>query len=75
MQNDIYPRFLKSKEFQGYLRRGREVDDAGKGFFAKLQKKKFEGVLQDASGISPCLPQRYTKRQVMKAREHSPSPT
>ncbi len=51
------------------------MDDAGKGFFAKLQKKKFEGVLQDASGISPCLPQRYTKRQVMKAREHSPSPT
>ncbi len=65
MQNDIYPRFLKSDHYQQMLRRGREVEEAGKGFFAKLQKRKLEIVKQDATGISPCLPQRYTKRQVL----------
>ena len=64
MQNDIYPRFLNSQEYQQLLRKGKEMDEAGKGFFAKLQRKKFDVVRQDASGISPCLPQRYTRRQV-----------
>ena len=64
MQNDIYPRFLKSIEYQTMLRKGKEIDEAGKGFFGNLKKKKFENVRQDATGISPCLPARYTKRQV-----------
>lgn len=65
MQNDIYPRFLKSSLYQDMLKRGKDVA-AGKGFFARLQLKKnrFDLGKKDAKGISPNLPQRYTKRQV-----------
>ena len=68
MQNDIYPRFLKSPEYQKMLKKGKEIQPGGRGFFAKLQyglrKSKLEANLKDATGISPNLPQRYAKRQV-----------
>ena len=68
MQNDIYPRFLNSREYQIMLKKGKEIQPGGRGFFAKLQqglrKSKLEANLKDATGISPNLPQRYARRQV-----------
>ena len=68
MQNDIYPRFLKSKEYQDMLKGGKSLDNGGRGFFSRFQygqrKFKLEAGARDATGISPCLPQRYTRRQV-----------
>ena len=65
MQNDVYPRFLKSDHYQQMISKGIEMEEAGRGFFSRLQRKKIDSVVkQDATGISPCLPQRYAKRQV-----------
>ena len=68
MQNDIYPRFLNSQEYRMMLKKGKEVQPGGKGFFSKLQyglrKSRLEANLKDATGISPNLPQRYARRQV-----------
>ena len=64
MENDIYPRYLRSEEYQSLLRKGKESKVAGRGFFAKLQKKKFEGLRQDATDISPCLPHRFARSKV-----------
>lgn len=64
MQNDIYPRFLKSALYQDMLKRGKDTA-AGRGFLSRLQlRKKLDVGLTDASGISPNLPQRFTKRQL-----------
>ncbi len=76
MQNDIYPRFLKSSLYQDMLKRGQDAA-AGKGFFARLQLKKnrFDIGKKDVKGISPNLPQRFTKRQVwsvVNLHTHSP---
>ena len=50
------------------LKKGKEVQPGGKGFFSKLQyglrKSRLEANLKDATGISPNLPQRYARRQV-----------
>ena len=74
MQNDIYPRFLKSQEYQMMLKKGKEVQPGGKGFFSKLQyglrKSRLEANLKDATGISPNLPQRYARRQVCIRRKY-----
>lgn len=72
MQNDIYPRFLKSPEYQGMLKKGKEIQSgSGRGFFSKLQyglrRSRLEANFKDATGISPNLPQRYAKRQVYTA--------
>ena len=72
MQNDIYPRFLKSTDYQEMLRKGKEMNSVGKGFFSKLKysnlggvkKTKFEILSMDDKGVSPCLPQRYARRHV-----------
>ena len=64
IENDIYPRFLKSDEYKNLLKKGREAKAAGKGFFAKLQKRKFDGSVQDATDISPCLPHRFARNHV-----------
>ena len=70
MQNDIYSRFLKSSLYQEMLKAGKEAM-AGRGFFSRLQlKKKLDVGLKDASGISPNLPQRYTRRQVRSHDYH-----
>ncbi len=66
MQNDIYPRFLKSVLFKDMLKRGKDIA-TGKGFFSRLQLKKnrFDVAKKyNTKGISPNLPQRFTKRQV-----------
>ena len=77
MQNDIYPRFLNSREYQIMLKKGREIQPGGRGFFAKLQqglrKSKLEANLKDATGISPNLPQRYARRQVRERDSRSSS--
>ncbi|XP_064406402.1 regulator of G-protein signaling 7-like [Halichondria panicea] len=72
MQNDIYSRFLKSSLYQDMLKRGKDAA-AGKGFFARLQlrKNKLDVGQKDARGISPNLPQRYTKRQLSISRKLS----
>lgn len=67
MQNDIYPRFLKSKEYQEMLKQGKALDVGGRSFFARFQSGNRKTKLletKDATGISPLLPQRYTRRQV-----------
>ena len=68
MQNNIYPRFLNSQEYQTMLKKGKEMQPGGKGFFSKLQygprKSQLEANLKDATGISPNLPQRYARKQV-----------
>ena len=74
MENDIYPRYLKSEEYNSLLQKAKEAKLAGKGFFAKLQKKKFGGVMQDATEISPCLPHRFARshvREDLLCRSHS----
>lgn len=70
MQNDIYPRFLKSSEYKELISHTRDSGSAGKGFFAKFRmystyagrRLKTQPLPDDFS--SPCLPQRYTKRHV-----------
>lgn len=64
IENDIYPRFLKSDEFKSMLKKAKEAKAAGKGFFAKLQKKKLDSGVLDATEISPCLPHRFARSKV-----------
>lgn len=81
MQNDIYPRFLKSTDYQEMLRKGKEMNSVGKGFFSKLKysnlggvkKTKFEILSMDDKGVSPCLPQRYARRHLSISRKLSSS--
>ena len=65
VENDIYPRFLKSNEYKNLIKSAKEAKAAGKGFFAKLQKKSVYGGVQDATESSPCLPNRFARSQVL----------
>jgi len=76
MQNDIYPRFIKSEGYKSMLKKAIAMATHGKGFFSRLytgRRNKLMAQTKDATGISPNLPQRFTKRQLSISRKLSTS--
>lgn len=77
MQNDIYARFLKSPDYQQMLSVGKMQGTAGKSFFSRFKvpsanRQKLQAQVS-TDFTSPCLPGRYTKRQLSISRKLSSS--
>jgi regulator of G-protein signaling len=73
MQNDIYPRFLKT-DFDMMMKMAHS-GSMGKSFFKKFTSRSANKLAADKTNpveiISPCLPNRYTKRQLSISRGSS----